>query len=671
MKIGNIMLGGSRGGVEQAAVDYAIALRNSGHEVITIVRRNAAIIHVLERENIPYICIAKPQSWNPLARWRIAHALQGCKVAFLHGNRAGEMVARYRGRKNIAVAHSRFFEPQAHFDAVIALSKPRAAEIKTQFSGPVHTIPNMLSLPAEITRAAWRSPPVIGSMGRLSHEKGFDLFLDALAILRAKNIPFHARIGGEGKQFDALRAQAATLGIADAITWLGWVADKAEFFSNADIYCMPSRTENFPISLLEAMAHGCPAVATACGGGPAAMLADGHGILTPITAEGIAHGLAQALGAPAESAAMGIRGRTRVAERYAMPVVAKQLNALIADTAPPVLNVMLGRARGGLEQAALDYAEAMACAGIRALTVIAPKAWVEAPLVAAGMTHESLPHHGAWDLWAAYRLRRLAQRTGAVAILCHGNRALSLALLARSGRIPIIAVAHNYKTRRFVQADACFAITQHLTDHLASLGIRTITRMPNMVRIPEHTAREPFRTPPVIGSMGRLVAKKGFLLLIEALALLRTRGVAFRAVLGGEGPEAGAIEALIAHHQLGDSIRRIGWVADKAAFFHSLDVFVLPSHHEPFGIVLIEAMSRGVPVISTDSEGPSEILHHGVDGLIVGKGNAEALADAIQALLADPARAAALGEAGAARVAHEYSMEAMAKRLQTALAPYI
>ena len=336
-----------------------------------------------------------------------------------------------------------------------------------------------------------------------------------------------------------------------------------------------------------------------------------------------------------------------------------------------ILNLMLGRKRGGLEQAAIDYAEALAVAKIPSLTVIGPSAWAEAPLVAAGMRHQSLITHGRLDPFAAHRLRAVARSVGASAIICHGNRALTLALRAFSGRMPVIAVAHNYNTRRFAKADACFSITHHLATHLAAGGAKNIHWMPNMVRSHICPARTAFENPPVIGSMGRLVAKKGFASWVEALAVLRSRGVAFRAVLGGDGEEADAIDALIARYQLHEHITRSGWVSDKAAFFRHLDLFVLPSLHEPFGIALIEAMSYRVPVISTDSEGPSEILYHGVDGILVPKRAPEALADAIAAALADPATAIRMGEAGAVTVATHYSIDAMAGRLQTALAPYM
>ncbi|MFZ4541608.1 MAG: glycosyltransferase family 4 protein [Rickettsiales bacterium] len=336
-----------------------------------------------------------------------------------------------------------------------------------------------------------------------------------------------------------------------------------------------------------------------------------------------------------------------------------------------VLNLMLGKQRGGLEQAALDYAEALKLANIPSITIVAPDAWVQPHLTSAGVPHETLTQRGAWDIFAARRLRILATLANATAIICHGNRALSLALRALKGDVPILAVSHNYSTRRFVKADTCLAITQHLARHLKTHGAKNITLMPNMVRLPATARRPDFRSPPVIGTLGRLVAKKGFKNFIEAMSVLRTRNIEFRAILAGDGEEAETLDAHIARYQLEDIIARPGWVTDRSIFFESIDLFALPSLHEPFGIALIEAMSAGVPVISTDSEGPSEILTHNKTGLITKRKDPEAMADAIQELLADHARAAALGQAGAAHVASEYSMQAMATRLQSALAPYM
>ena len=336
-----------------------------------------------------------------------------------------------------------------------------------------------------------------------------------------------------------------------------------------------------------------------------------------------------------------------------------------------ILNLMLGKKRGGLEQAMLDYAEALAEAGIASLSVISPTAWVEAPLVTAGLAHQSLSNFGGWDPFAARALRKLAAQQQARAIICHGNRALKLALKACKGRVPVIAVAHNTNTALFLHADACFGVSAHIAAHLAKSSLPNVTLMPNMVRIPPHTKRPPYRTPPVIGAMGRLIPKKGFDVFIEALALLRARGVAFHAVLGGEGEQLATLETLIAAHGLDAQVTLPGWVSDHHAFYAQLDCFVLPSRIEAFGLVLTEAMAHQVPVITSDAEGPMSIVHDGVDAVVTPRGDAAALADAIAALLRDPARGRALGEAGRALVERHYTKQAMAARLKAALRPYM
>ena len=346
----------------------------------------------------------------------------------------------------------------------------------------------------------------------------------------------------------------------------------------------------------------------------------------------------------------------------------------------PVLNLMLGRKRGGLEQAAIDYAEALALAHIPALTVTSPGAHITPGLQRLNAPHIALPNAGGWDPCAAQRLRRIAGKQQARAVICHGNRAFRLARRALGGRIPIIAVAHNYRTKRFPHADAILCITTHARDTFLQAGFarKKLFLMPNMVRIPSPPSIPPAGggerggerqpgNPPVIGTLGRLIARKGFHDWIEALALLRDRGLDFRAVLGGEGEERDALAQRVSERGLEDRFEFLGWVKNDANFYGSIDLFVMPSRHEPFGIVLIESMAYGVPVVTTLVEGPRDIVTDGKDALTVPAQDPAAMADAMARLLTDPALAAKLARSARARAAKEYSPEAMAGRLKEAL----
>jgi len=163
------------------------------------------------------------------------------------------------------------------------------------------------------------------------------------------------------------------------------------------------------------------------------------------------------------------------------------------------------------------------------------------------------------------------------------------------------------------------------------------------------------------------VPKKGFEIFIQALGILHQRGIEFRAILGGGGEEEDKLRQQIANEALGALVSFPGWVEEKEAFFQSIDIFVLPSHHEPFGIVLIEALGRSLPVVSTASEGPREIIATGMHGMLCELGNAQALADQLQAMIADASAAQAMGKQAAQMVRERYSPEAMAGRLKAAL----
>jgi glycosyltransferase involved in cell wall biosynthesis len=264
--------------------------------------------------------------WNFVVRRKLRRQLEDFDIVLAHGNRAGELTVGKGFPPVIAVAHSRFFERLPHFAAVVALSEPRARELNT-----AHVIPNFVRLPAR-TERGFRSPPVIGALGRFSHEKGFDLFLDALSLLRERGQAFRAVIGGSGPLERDLKAQAQTLGLDGLLTWAGWIDDKNSFYRSIDIFCLPSRTESFSISLLEAMSEALPAVATDCGGPASIVIPQVTGIITAIDAASIAAALAKIFADPARALGMGAAARTRVEETYALSVVAKKLSTLLAET---------------------------------------------------------------------------------------------------------------------------------------------------------------------------------------------------------------------------------------------------------------------------------------------------------------------------------------------------
>jgi len=140
---------------------------------------------------------------------------------------------------------------------------------------------------------------------------------------------------------------------------------------------------------------------------------------------------------------------------------------------------------------------------------------------------------------------------------------------------------------------------------------------------------------PTIITVGRLAYQKDHHTLLRAFALARSRLDA-RLVLVGQGPLRDELTALARELGISDRVIFAGWQQNPFAWMANADLFVLSSRFEGFGNVIIEAMACGLPVVSTDCpSGPGEILAGGDAGILVPVGDAQALADAMCAVLGD------------------------------------
>jgi glycosyltransferase involved in cell wall biosynthesis len=170
---------------------------------------------------------------------------------------------------------------------------------------------------------------------------------------------------------------------------------------------------------------------------------------------------------------------------------------------------------------------------------------------------------------------------------------------------------------------------------------------------------------PIVGTVCRLVEpKKGLGVLLQAMAALnRSSGnSACQLLIVGEGPARQPLESLSQRLGLSSSVRFAGTRRDIPRILPVLDVFVLPSLYEGFGIAILEAMAVGKPVVATTVGGIPEFVVPGETGLLVEPGNVQALAEAIGCLLRDPERAGQMGIRGRARVLAGFQMSTVVRR---------
>ncbi|MGD2136187.1 MAG: glycosyltransferase family 4 protein [Gemmatimonadales bacterium] len=173
-------------------------------------------------------------------------------------------------------------------------------------------------------------------------------------------------------------------------------------------------------------------------------------------------------------------------------------------------------------------------------------------------------------------------------------------------------------------------------------------------------------------AVGHLYPRKDHATLVRAAGLLRKERAASAVTIVGDGPERRALARLVRASGLDDAVRLTGQVKLEALIRHyaSCAVFCLPSRQEGFGIVLLEAMAAGKPIVACRDTAAEEIVEDGVNGLLVPPGDPTALANAIQRLLHDPALRRRYGTANAAKV-RRYTPHTAAQRLLAAVAPVL
>jgi glycosyltransferase involved in cell wall biosynthesis len=183
-------------------------------------------------------------------------------------------------------------------------------------------------------------------------------------------------------------------------------------------------------------------------------------------------------------------------------------------------------------------------------------------------------------------------------------------------------------------------------------------------RVKERYGLLPFQ--PVIGTVANLFPRKGYEYLIEALTDIRRVIPHVHCLIIGEGEEhyCKRLLGMVEEKKLKENVTFAGFQQNVLSHISSMDVFVLPSIMEGFGIVLLEAMAMAKPVVATAVGGIPEVVEDKVSGFLVSPKDSRALAQRILYLLENPQIRHQMGQAGRARVVEQFSVERMVTQLQ-------
>ena len=225
---------------------------------------------------------------------------------------------------------------------------------------------------------------------------------------------------------------------------------------------------------------------------------------------------------------------------------------------------------------------------------------------------------------------------------------------------------------RFVVANSRFSAGHILAGLNGRGNIHTVYNGLNLEAFP---FRKKPSTEPLILSVGRLVEKKGFSILLHACQILRQRRVKFSCELVGTGRLSDAIKDQIRQCGVGDCVKLVGPLPqevlrghyERATVFTLACVTASDGDRDILPNVIKEAMAIGVPVVTTRLDGIEELVEHGVNGLLVPPGDALALADALEHLLEDPKLARSLASQGRTVIEQRFDRQSNFAQLKTLL----
>ncbi len=332
-----------------------------------------------------------------------------------------------------------------------------------------------------------------------------------------------------------------------------------------------------------------------------------------------------------------------------------------------ILNIMLAQVRGGVETMALRYHEAMTQSGFEVLSLghgggtLGDLPAGQFRAVGALINHDPL---------AAMGVRAAARDFRPDLVLTHGNRATGIALLPFLGTADkTVQVVHNFRHKnQITRVTAAICVSASVRDNVKSarpgLPVYELANFGPLTERPVKVAPEGI---PVLGTLGRLHVNKGLDIAIRAVALLKDQGVRITLRIAGDGPEQQALARLAGELGVQDAVAFAGWVEETADYLNSLDLFLLPSRVEPFGLVVTEAMAAGAPVIASAIDGPKEILLDGVLGTLSPSEDPQALAEAVKSVLGDWPGTLNKARAAKAYALTHFSLEAGAARLKATL----
>jgi glycosyltransferase involved in cell wall biosynthesis len=348
-----------------------------------------------------------------------------------------------------------------------------------------------------------------------------------------------------------------------------------------------------------------------------------------------------------------------------------------------IVNIILTCQNGGAEQAFIDYSVALKNLGHEILAITRNDAPYAAEVENLGITVKKTPNKlGFYDIFTVKKIHEILKEFNADAVIAHAGRSTVLARRAiakiKNKKTFLIAVNHSMNVKRSIGADIILSVNKEIFLRTINAGqseaksfvIQNAIDLSDAPKIASKIDLQNKETI-VLGGMGRLDIAKGFRFTIKAIKKLEEFAKAnnlnkkFVFKIAGSGAREYYLRNLVKELNIESQIEFLGWIKNKKEFFDAIDIFVMSSERETFGLVVLEAMKFRKPIISTDADGPKEFLKNEIDALMVNLQPLEnienRIADAVLRMVSDPELPEKLVAKAFVKVSDKFSYKALEK----------
>ncbi|MFI3241856.1 MAG: glycosyltransferase [Alphaproteobacteria bacterium] len=336
-----------------------------------------------------------------------------------------------------------------------------------------------------------------------------------------------------------------------------------------------------------------------------------------------------------------------------------------------VFNIMLASGKGGLEQMAVVYAKALVNAGNETHCLVVDNCSYKEDMIKTGAIVHTTKTRNLYNIFNIIKILKLIKEQQTDIVICHGNRAMSIVLnkLSRlfvKSIFKTIGVMHSKNCPYKNRIDNLVFLTDTFFNE-QTLDIQKKSFILANTILDESYPQVALHSPIVFGAMGRLHQVKGYDILLSAISKLHKKGLDFKFVLGGTGPDEENLKQQAKELGLQSVVEFIGWVGDKKAFFDKIDAFVLSSRSERMPLVILETFAYSKAIISTNCQGPNEVVAQLPSHLIVPTEDVDALASAMETLLTNPQKVSQMAQEGNDLFNAKYNLEIFQQNLNSIL----